>query len=73
MKPIQRVHISPTRLLAELERAASALPPGHQCPASEAVSYAVTKLQAVRQVQDVTLDADARTPEQRAERTVEPQ
>ena len=73
MSKVVKVHVSPVRLLSELERAEQALPPGHQCPASEAVHYAVMKLAAARQVQDVALDEAARTAEVPALRMVLPQ
>ena len=73
MTKIVRVDVSPVRLLTEFERAKSALPPGHQCPASAAVSYAVEKLQAVRLAQDVALDESARAAEVPAPRVVPPQ
>jgi len=73
MSKVVKVHVSPVRLLSELERAEQALPPGHQCPASEAVHYAVTKLAAARQVQDAALDEATRTPEPQAARVSPPQ
>ena len=73
MKPkIARVDISPLRLLSELERAQEALAQGDQSTAQASLAYAVERLQAVRMVQDVTLDAAAKTPEPRAERVVPP-
>ena len=72
-KTVHRVDVSPVRLLSEFERAEQALPPGHQCPASEALHYAVTKLAPVRQLQNLGLDEAVRIAEPRAERVVPPQ
>jgi hypothetical protein len=70
---IERVSITPTRLLDALERARQALVHGDQQTARREVEYAVDRLQSVRAAQNVALDEAAQTPEAPAPRVVLPQ
>ena len=67
------VQVSPSRLLDALEHAQTALAHGNAAEARAALTYAVTRLQAVRHAQDAALDEAARTPEPRAQREHLPQ
>jgi hypothetical protein len=69
---VTRVDITPTRLLDALERAQAALAHGDQQTARLSLHYAVERLQAARQGQDVALDVAARTADVPAPRIVQP-
>ena len=63
---VERVAVSPTRLLDSLERARAALQAGDQQTARTEVEFAVHRLQLARAAQNLVLDEAARTPEQPA-------
>jgi hypothetical protein len=69
---IERVTVTPSRLLSELERAQVALAHGDHGTAQRSLDYAVERLQVVRQAQDVGLDEATHTREARGQRVVPP-
>jgi hypothetical protein len=72
MKKVVYVDVSPHRLLTELERAQAALAHGDQQAARLSLHYAVERLQAARQGQDLALDVAAKTADVQAPRIVAP-